>query len=55
MLEEIVQDKFSSVAAEGQPMFRTDINYDALLAKKAEIVAGWRALNNEERACIQVC
>jgi hypothetical protein len=50
MLEEIVQDKFSSIAAEGQPIFRTDVNYDALVAHRDKIVSQWRALGNEERA-----
>ena len=49
MLNEIVLDSFSATSAQNQPIFRTDIDYDELLAKRDEIVKNWQKLKPEER------
>lgn len=50
MLQEIIDDKFTSVSAANQPIFSTDIDYDALVAQRETIIAKWRAFSKEDRA-----
>lgn len=50
MLEEIAEDKVTGVPASNQPMFRTDIDYDNLVAKRSEIVDRWKLLSAKERS-----
>lgn len=49
LLQEIIKDEVSRVPAENQPMFRTDIDYDALERQRNEIAKKWIALDNSEK------
>jgi len=49
-LQEIMEDKLVVVAAENQPMFRTDVDYDQLFEQRKAIQQKWTTLSPDERA-----
>lgn len=49
MLEEIGEDRLDRVAAANQPMFRTDINYETILAQRSDALQRWRQLDERQR------
>jgi hypothetical protein len=49
MLGEIILDRFDSISATNQPIFRTDIDYDALVSEREKIVQKWQSLDSEKR------
>lgn len=51
MLEEIAQDNLArTTAASNQPMFSTDIDYDAILLQKVQALDDWKKLDAAERS-----
>ena len=50
MLEELISDEHISIKASNQPMFRTDIDYEAEEKKRHEVVREWASLENGVRA-----
>lgn len=49
MLEEIAEDKLSKVAAANQTIFRTDIDYEAIVQRRAIVVQEWTQLSVDVR------
>ncbi|NTF86357.1 hypothetical protein G6L46_04350 [Agrobacterium rhizogenes] len=49
MLQEIMEDKLSSVDAENQPIFRTDVDYDQLVEQRNDVVKKWQILTVDEK------
>ena len=49
MLEEIGEDKLSRTLATNQPMFRTDIDYEAAVATRAAALQRWSQLDACQR------
>lgn len=50
MLKEIGEDKLNQASASNQPVFSTEIDYDALVRQRSEAVEHWRKLDATERA-----
>jgi hypothetical protein len=50
MLEEIVTDNLSKVAASNQPVFATDIDFESEIKRKKEAVETWRDLPKDEKS-----
>ncbi|MFZ0604112.1 MAG: hypothetical protein WAN05_22610 [Roseiarcus sp.] len=50
MLEELIRDQVSSLKASNQPMFRTDVDYEAEEKKRRAVVSDWATLDAVERA-----
>jgi hypothetical protein len=53
VLEELVSDDYRSIKASNQPMFRTDVDFDAEERKRRAAVAEWASLNGEQRSQFQ--
>lgn len=49
MLDEIAQDQLARSQASNQPMFATDVDYDAILVKKDKLLQEWKNFDAEER------
>ncbi len=50
MLDEILEDNLERILASSDPVFRTDLDYDAIIQHREEVVKRWRELGNDARA-----
>jgi hypothetical protein len=50
MLEELMRDDYRSIKASNQPMFRTDIDFEAEEQKRRAVVSEWAGLNTDQRS-----
>lgn len=49
MLDEIAKDEMTAVAAENQPIFRTDVDFDSLEERRNAIATKWRELPPDQK------
>jgi hypothetical protein len=50
ILDEITQDNLIRTTASNQPMFTTDVDYDGIISKKAQLLQEWKQLDDTKRS-----
>ncbi|MFT8478702.1 YaaC family protein [Gluconobacter oxydans] len=53
MLEQLISDDYRCIAASNQPMFRTDVDFDAEDRKRNDVIKEWVGLDPEQRAAFK--